>query len=245
MLNELTIIAPVFNEEESLIRFRDEMNQYLDLSNIRTEVLFVNDGSVDKSLSIIQMICDNDDRYSYLSFDTNYGLSTAIKAGIDYVNTRWVGYIDTDLQTSPMDFLHYYEFLESYSMINGIRAHRNDRFIKKMSSKVANGFRRLLINDGIADTCCPLKIIETDYAQRIPFFKGMHRFIPALIQLYGGKVKQVEVQHFPRIEGVAKYNLWNRMIGPFFDTLAFAWMKKRVIKYSIKQKKYEKETVDL
>jgi hypothetical protein len=92
-----------------------------------------------------------------------------------------------------------------------------------------------MINDGIEDTCCPLKIMETKAARTIPFFNGMHRFIPALIQLQGGTVKQIPVQHFPRIEGTAKYHLWNRLIGPFMDTLAFVWMRKRYIRYEISE----------
>jgi hypothetical protein len=125
--------------------------------------------------------------------------------------------------------------MEQYTMINGIRQNRSDTFVKKISSKIANGFRRFMINDGIEDTCCPLKIMETKAARTIPFFNGMHRFIPALIQLQGGTVKQIPVQHFPRIEGTAKYHLWNRLIGPFMDTLAFVWMRKRYIRYEISE----------
>jgi hypothetical protein len=120
-------------------------------------------------------------------------------------------------------------------MVTGIRSNRNDGFIKKISSKVANGFRRFMINDGIIDTCCPLKIIDTSYVQKIPFFKGMHRFIPALVQLQGGRVKQVKVGHYPRVAGTPKYHLLNRIIWPLCDTLAFVWMKKRWISYGLRE----------
>ena len=90
-----------------------------------------------------------------------------------------------------------------------------------------------MISDGIKDTCCPLKIMKTSFAKEMPFFTGMHRFIPALIQLQGGKVKQVPIAHYPRYAGTSKYHLWNRLIGPFFDTLAFRWIRSRYISYKV------------
>jgi glycosyltransferase involved in cell wall biosynthesis len=232
-IHNLTIIVPVYNEQESLEKFKQEMDKFLTESPINSKIFFVDDGSKDESLQLIKEICKQDANYCYLSLAENHGLSTAIKAGIDHTETDLLGYIDSDLQTSPSDFLKFIPYLEDHEMVNGIRADRNDTLIKKMSSRIANSFRRLVINDGIRDTCCPLKIIKTDYAKNMPFFKGMHRFIPALIQLQGGKVKQIEIRHFERFAGTAKYKLLNRLIGPFFDTLAFFWMKKRKIRYIV------------
>ncbi len=230
----LTVIVPVYNEEESLPKFQTEIGTFLEgLSPGTGRVLFVDDGSSDGSLEIIEEICRKDGRYTFLSLGKNCGLSAAIKAGIDCCYTPLVGYIDSDLQTSPADFAKYMEFFPEYDMVNGIRAKRQDSMVKKVSSKIANSFRRLMINDQIVDTCCPLKIIKITYARKIPFFTGMHRFLPALVQLQGGRVKQVPVAHFPRYAGTAKYNLWNRLFGPFFDTLAFIWMKRRYINYCI------------
>jgi glycosyltransferase involved in cell wall biosynthesis len=158
-------------------------------------------------------------------------LSTAIKAGFDAACSDYVGYIDADLQTTPEDFDLLIPHLDEYEMVMGIRANRNDSFVKRISSKIANGFRRFMTNDGIEDTGCPLKIIRTEYAKRIPMFNGMHRFLPALIQLQNGRVKQVPVRHFPRIAGKAKYNLANRLIAPFLDCFAYRWMKNRYISY--------------
>lgn len=229
----LTVIVPVFNEEESLDKFCEEMDRFLDATPVETRVLFVNDGSRDNSQQIMEARCAADGRYHYLVLDQNYGLSTAIKAGIDACRTHLVGYIDADLQTSPSDFNTFLAFFPEYDMVNGIRAKRQDKVIKKLSSKIANAFRRTMINDNIVDTCCPLKIMKTEFARKMPFFTGMHRFIPALIQLQGGRVKQVPVSHFPRYAGTAKYHLFNRLIGPFFDTLAFRWMRSRYINYGI------------
>lgn len=230
---ELTIVVTVYNEIESLPTFKEEMDKYLSKTTLATKILFINDGSKDGSLQLIKDICTDNQHYFYASFEKNCGLSAAIKTGIDLCDTKYFGYIDSDLQTSPEDFITYFDFLGEYSMVNGIRARRSDSVVKKMSSKIANGFRRVMINDGIQDTCCPLKIIDSQYAKKIPFFKGMHRFIPALIQLQGGKVKQLAIRHFPRYAGTAKYHLFNRLTGPFVDTFVFLWMRKRYITYKV------------
>ncbi|QNF34973.1 glycosyltransferase [Adhaeribacter swui] len=229
----LTVIVPVYNEEECLVRFCDAMDPFLEQSPMPTQVLFVNDGSRDNSLREIKHICNTKSAYSYISLDKNYGLSTAFKAGIDYAKTTYIGYIDSDLQTSPLDFLLYFPYLPEYQMVNGIRQKRKDTFVKKISSKIANSFRRRMIQDGIADTGCPLKIMDAAYAKRVPFFTGMHRFLPALFQLQGAKVKQIPVQHFERLAGYSKYHLFNRLWGPLQDTFAFRWMRKRYIRYQI------------
>ncbi|MBI9056725.1 MAG: glycosyltransferase [Labilibaculum sp.] len=230
---ELTIVVPVFNEEDNLERVKQEFDSYLSKSPYRSKVLFVNDGSSDNSQMFIESICKSSNKYSYLQLSNNMGLSAALKAGIDYANTEFVGYIDSDLQTTPFDFDLLMEYRHDYALVTGVRQNRKDSFVKNMSSKVANGFRRYMTKDTAEDTGCPLKIMKTDYAKKIPFFTGMHRFIPALIMLQDGKIKQVPVQHFPRIAGEAKYHLFNRMIGPFKDCFAYRWMKKRYINYEI------------
>jgi glycosyltransferase involved in cell wall biosynthesis len=230
---QLTIIVPVYNEADCLERFRDEMDGFLAKTPIKTSVCFVNDGSTDNSLEIIKKICNDIPSYTWITLGKNSGLSTAIKAGIDHCRTSLIGYIDADLQTTPNDFLGMLQYIPEYDMVNGIRQNRKDSFVKKMSSAIANGFRKKLIGDGIHDTCCPLKIIKSEYAQKIPFFNGMHRFIPALVQHAGGSVMQVPVSHFPRYAGEAKYHLRNRLVGPFVDSLAVAWMKRRQIHYKL------------
>lgn len=233
MRNELTIIVPVFNEEESLPSFFLEMDNFIKTVPIPSQVLFINDGSTDNSSEMLQQKCAASTHCNCISFDKNYGLSSAIKAGFDHCETSLVGYIDADLQTHPSDFLSYLSYFPEYDMVNGIRQKRKDNLIKRLSSKFANAYRRMMINDAIEDTCCPLKIIKTNYARQIPFFNGLHRFLPALVQLQGGKVKQIPISHYPRYAGTSKYHLWNRLVGPFFDILAFRWMRSRYIRYKV------------
>ncbi|WP_313387059.1 glycosyltransferase family 2 protein [Chishuiella sp.] len=236
MLAEFTIIIPIYNEEDNLLRLEKEMNQFLNISIKKTEILLIDDGSKDKSLSIIKEICERNEAFHYISFDKNYGLSAAIKAGFDTVSSKLVGYIDADLQTAPEDFNKLLALSDKYDLVTGVRADRKDSFVKNMSSKIANSIRRSFTNDGMDDTGCPLKVINTEKAKKIPMFKGLHRFLPAMILLQNGTVKQVAVQHFPRIAGQSKFNLWNRLLGPLMDCFAFVWMKKKYINYNIHEK---------
>ena len=231
----LTIIVPVFNEEGNVERLEKELGNFLKIANVSSCVLFVNDGSNDNSGTLLKGICQTHPDFFYLELAKNCGLSAAMKAGIDYSHSEYVGYIDADLQTSPEDFNLLLKHIESYEMVMGIRTGRKDSIVKNLSSRIANGFRRFMTHDGVEDTGCPLKILHTEYAKRIPFFTGMHRFLPALIQLQYGKVKQIPVRHFPRIAGKSKYHLWNRLIGPFKDCFAYRWMKKRYINYQISE----------
>ena len=231
-----TIVVPVYNEEENLERVEKELSSYIKIASVTTSILFVNDGSKDKSQNLIETICERNDAFNFISFKENRGLSAAIKAGFEHVESELVGYIDSDLQTAPEDFNLLLKHTKDYHLVTGVRANRKDSFVKNMSSKIANCIRRAFTKDGMDDTGCPLKIIHTDYAKRIPMFKGLHRFLPAMIMLQNGKVIQIPVQHFPRIAGTAKYGLWNRLLGPLMDCFAYLWMKKKYINYSIDKK---------
>lgn len=230
---KLTIIVPVYNEEGNILRLEKELASFLQISKLSSCVLFVNDGSTDTSEQLIQEACARNAAFFHIRLAKNGGLSAAMKAGIDVAYSEYVGYIDADLQTTPEDFNLLLEHVDRYEMVMGIRTGRKDSLVKNMSSRIANGFRRSMTHDGVEDTGCPLKVLKTAYAKRIPFFTGMHRFLPALIQLQQGKVKQIPVRHFPRIAGKSKYHLWNRLAGPFKDCFAYRWMKKRYINYEI------------
>jgi len=233
---EFTIIVPVYNEEENLERVEKELLAYTKIASKKTSILFVNDGSSDNSQTLIEAICKRNEAFNFISFKDNRGLSAAIKAGFDTVESPLVGYIDSDLQTDPEDFNLLLKHIDEYDLVTGVRADRKDKFVKNISSKIANGIRRTFTHDGMDDTGCPLKVIKTDYAKRIPMFKGLHRFLPAMILLQNGKIIQVPVKHFPRTAGTAKFGLWNRLIGPLMDCFAYLWMKKKYINYEIKSK---------
>ncbi|MDF2158505.1 glycosyltransferase family 2 protein [Algoriphagus sp. CAU 1675] len=230
----ICIIIPVYNEEEAIPGLLDAFIPYFKETTLEAQVLVVNDGSKDSSLDRIRELCRQDSRFHYISFESNRGLSSAIKAGFDEAKTDWVGYIDADLQTSPMDFLKFEPYLDSYDLVMGNRAaNRKDTLMKRFSSRFANWFRDSLLHDGVHDSGCPLKILRRDLAVSLPFFVGMHRFIPALVLMKGGKLIEIQVSHFPRTTGKSKFNLWNRLLSPLMDTLAVRWMMKRNISYRI------------
>lgn len=230
---QLTVIVPVYNEDGNMIRLEKELGNFLKISKVTACILFVNDGSTDTSEKLICEICSHNADFFYISLVSNGGLSSAMKAGIDHTESFYVGYIDADLQTTPEDFNLLLEYTSDYELVMGIRTGRKDSLVKNISSRIANSFRRSMTHDGVEDTGCPLKILHTDYAKKIPFFTGMHRFLPALVQLQNGKVKQVPVRHFVRMAGKSKYNLANRLTGPSKDCFAYRWMKKRYINYNI------------
>ena len=233
---EFTIIVPVYNEEENLQRVEKELLAYTKIATKKTSILFVNDGSKDNSQTLIEAICSRNEAFHFICFKENRGLSAAIKAGFDHVESPLLVYIDSDLQTAPEDFNLLLEHIGEYDLVTGVRDDRKDKFVKNMSSTIANGIRRAFTNDGMDDTGCPLKVIKTDYAKRIPMFKGLHRFLPAMILLQNGKVLQVPIRHFPRLAGTANFGLWNRLLGPLMDCFAYLWMKKKYINYEIKSK---------
>lgn len=230
----LTIIVPVFNEADNMDRLESVLSDFLPNCLVSACVLFVDDGSRDSSLDGIRGICSRQKGFFYISFEKNAGLSAAIKAGFDYAESEYVGYMDADLQTAPEDFNLLLREIPDCSMVIGIRADRKDPFFKNLQSRIANGFRRMMTHDGAVDTGCPLKILRTDVARRIPMFKGMHRFLPALVLLQDGcTYRQVPVRHFPREAGKSKFHLWNRLWGPFADCFAYRWMKSRYCNYKV------------
>ena len=231
---QFTIIVPVYNEQDNIIRLESELSSYLKTAKMKSCILFVDDGSIDESEPMLRDVCTRHSDMFYISFERNRGLSAALKAGIDYSFSDYIGYIDADLQTTPEDFNILIEYAPQYAMVMGIRAERKDSFVKKVSSRLANGFRKMMTKDKAIDTGCPLKIIKRECAKRLPLFNGMHRFLPALIMLQtGGDFMQFPVRHFPRIAGKSKYNMWNRITGPLLDCFAYCWMKKRYINYSV------------
>lgn len=231
---QFTVIVPVFEEEGNIIRLESELASFLKSAGMRSCILFVDDGSRDRSGEMLRELCARYDDMFFISLDENRGLSAALKVGIDNTYSEYVGYMDADLQTTPEDFNILLASAPQYAMVMGIRTHRKDNFVKRFSSGFANSFRKAMTHDDAIDTGCPLKVLKTGYAKRLPLFDGMHRFLPALILLQkGGSYKQVSVRHFPRIAGKSKYHLWNRLIGPLHDCFAYRWMKKRYINYSI------------
>ena len=233
--NGLTVVIPIFNEAEGIYRVLPAFEDYIKQSKFEVKLLLVNDGSTDNSLAEIKKISTWNEGVNYISFDKNAGLSAAIRAGFEHATTEWVGYIDADLQTDPIDFLKLEKMVPEYDLVTGKREGRKDSKVKNMSSTFANWFRDSMLHDGVQDSGCPLKIMNRTMALNMPFFKGMHRFFPALALIQGKKIIEIPVSHYPRITGKSKFNLWNRLLSPLQDTIALRWLGKRQVKYKISE----------
>lgn len=229
-----TIVVPVYNEQENLGRLAERLAGYLPQCSRKACVLLVDDGSTDGSAEEIRRICAERPDFYYVAFARNRGLTAALKAGFDHCCSPLVGYIDADLQTAPEDFERLLAEIDGTDLVTGIRTDRQDSLSKKLQSRIANGWRRMMTGDGAVDTGCPLKVFRTEVARQLPLFKGMHRFFPALVRLReGGSYRQVAVRAFPRTAGKSKYHLWNRLWAPFIDCFAYRWMKKRYTEYTV------------
>ncbi|PKD17125.1 dolichol-phosphate mannosyltransferase [Salegentibacter salinarum] len=233
---QFTIIVPVYNEIESLPRLFEYLQAYLKSASLKSCVLLVDDGSGDGSASAIEKFCIDHEDFNCLLFDKNYGKGAALKAAFDYTKTPLLGYLDADLQTHPEDFELLLPFINDFGLVTGWRKNRKDTLVKRISSKTGNAVRIFFTHDNIHDTGCPLKIMHTEYAKKIPMFKGLQRFLPAMILLQQKEIKEVVINHYPRIEGKSKYNFKNRFLGPLIDCFAYVWIKKSYIDYSIKAK---------
>lgn len=226
---DLTVVVPVYNEQESLPSLFTALQQYAQKSSMRVCFLCVNDGSADRSLELIEQQVVHHEHFYYISLEQRTGLTGALKAGFHCATTPWVGYIDADLQTFPEDFELLWQKHKEGDLICGIRAKRHDSWSKKIQSRLANKIRNAITHDGFSDTNCPLKIMRTSLAQSLPLFSGMHRFLPALTLLQGKKVVAIAVRHQERKHGTSKFNFFNRAFAGAYDLLAFVWMRRRYV----------------
>ena len=230
---ELTVVIPVYNEQESLPDLFTALSSYKQKASVKVSFLFVNDGSSDDLLNLIKQFCMLAADFFYISLEKRSGLTGALKAGFSQVKSDWVGYMDADLQTFPDDFELLLKNRYQGDLICGIRTKRHDSFSKKIQSKLANKIRNLVTHDGILDTNCPLKIGRTELLNSLPLFSGMHRFLPALVKMTGHRVYTIPVRHQERKHGTSKFNLANRVFSGLEDLLAFAWMRSRYLEPSV------------
>ena len=207
------------------------------------EIVFVDDGSTDASGTIFQELVQANPEIRVIFLDRNHGQTAAFDAGFRHAKGALIVTLDGDLQYDPNDIGKLLPLASQYDVVCGRRERRNDNLIRRFSSRLANGVRNAVIHDGIQDTGCSLKVFKRSVLERIPLFKGMHRFFPALAQMYGFSVTEVPVQHFPRIHGLSKYGVGNRLFASLYDLFAVRWMQTRCLSYKIKDRvdKHEDE----
>lgn len=235
---KISLVIPVYNEADNLPRLYEEVVAALVTIDREWELLFIDDGSRDLSLKVMRELAGKDSRVRFLSFEKNCGQSAAFAAGFREASGEVVVTMDADLQNDPRDIpamLATYE-QRGMDMVIGWRAKRQDSWVKKVASKIANGVRNRISRETVRDTGCSLKVMRTSMLRQIPMFTGMHRFLPTLMKLEGARVAEMKVNHRPRHTGVSKYGVWDRALAATYDLLAVRWMQKRHIRYRVQER---------
>jgi dolichol-phosphate mannosyltransferase len=229
MTPEVSVIIPVFNEEGSVTQLQTELE--LALHGISHELLFVDDGSRDRTVERI----NRSPSVRILEFEKNTGQSAAMYAGLAAANGKVLILIDGDLQNDPGDIAKLLAEIErGADLVCGYRLNRRDTWFKRFQSKIANRVRSRFTKDGVRDTGCTLKAMRRECRAALIPFHGMHRFIPALIKGLGYKITEIPVNHRPRQHGSSKYNFGNRALRATIDMFGVRWFLERQIKFAIK-----------
>lgn len=236
---DLSLVAPVYNEKEGIADFLVEADRELRALNRTYEIVCADDGSSDGSREILLKAKAKYPALRVVCLKGNHGQTAAFDAGIKAARGRVIVLIDADMQNDPADIGKLLEALEGPgkpTVAAGRRVKRNDSWLRRVSSKIANAVRIRLSGDPIKDTGCSLKAFRADVLKRVKLYSGMHRFLTTLIRMEGGTVVEVPVNHRPRTKGQAKYGVWNRVFRAFVDLFAVRWMQKRYLRYEAEEK---------
>jgi glycosyltransferase involved in cell wall biosynthesis len=232
----LSICIPMKNEEHNVAPLVSAIISALEHHDNRAfEIIFADDGSIDGTLTMIREESQKDTRVRYVSFDRNYGQTTALVAGLRAARGSVIATMDGDLQNDPADIPNMLAVLEDCDMVCGIRQKRMDTWTRRISSRIANTVRNKLTHDDIIDVGCSLRVFKRECFTSIKLYEGMHRFFPTLVKMEGFKIRQVPVNHRPRARGQTKYGVRNRLFVGIKDLLAVRWMQSRHIRYTIKE----------
>ncbi len=227
----ISVVVPLFNEEENVPILQDELTRAL--AGLDYEIIFVDDGSSDATVARIEP----DARVRILPFAHNAGQSAAMYAGLHEARGAVTVLIDGDLQNDPADIPKLLREIDrGADLVCGYRAQRKDTTVKRLTSRVANFVRSRFTKDGVRDTGCTLKAMRRECIAALVPFKGMHRFIPALVKGAGYSLVEVPVNHRPRKFGVSKYGLGNRDIRATVDMFGVRWLLSRQLQYCMRNK---------
>jgi dolichol-phosphate mannosyltransferase len=227
----ISVVVPLFNEEESIAILQTELRTAL--SGLDYEIIFVDDGSVDRTAERIETTPN----IRLIRFEKNSGQSAAIYAGLTAARGGTVVIIDGDLQNDPADIPKLLaEIARGADLVCGYRIKRRDTVAKRLTSRIANAVRSRYTKDGVRDTGCTLKAMQRECVSALFPFKGMHRFIPALVKAAGYRLVEIPVNHRPRRFGQSKYGLGNRALRATIDMFGVRWLLSRRLNYKIREK---------
>ncbi len=225
----VSVVVPLFNEEESVTTLQNELTSAL--RGLDYEIVYVDDGSRDGTVTHITP----DARVRVLRFEKNAGQSAAMFAGLQAARGAVAVLIDGDLQNDPADIPRLLAEIErGADLVCGYRARRKDTLVKRLTSRIANFVRSRFTKDGVRDTGCTLKAMRRECIAALVPFKGMHRFIPALIKGADYRLVEIPVNHRPRQFGQSKYGLGNRAVRATIDMFGVRWLLSRQLRYKMR-----------
>jgi dolichol-phosphate mannosyltransferase len=226
----VSVIVPVFNEEDNISILQKELGAAL--TGLDYEIIFVDDGSSDRTAKRIE----RGPRIQVLRFEKNTGQSAAMYAGLSAARGVNLVLIDGDLQNDPADIPRLLAEIEhGADLVCGYRQKRKDTAVKRLTSRIANSVRSRFTKDGVRDTGCSLKAMRRECVGALIPFKGMHRFIPALIKGAGYRLVELPVSHRPRRFGQSKYGLRNRALRATIDMFGVRWLLSRQVNYKLRR----------
>jgi dolichol-phosphate mannosyltransferase len=233
MTPHLSVVFPVYNEEQNVPILLDEIAKALDGKGWTYEIVAADDGSTDGSLAALRAARAKHPMLRIIALEKNSGQTAALDAAWRAARGQYVVSLDADLQNDPADIPAMMKKLDDLGvdMVIGVRVNRNDTFSRKLQSKIGNGVRNWITHDQITDTGCSLKLVRREAIDRVKLYTGMHRFLPTLVRMQGYKVAEMPVNHRARQYGVSKYGAMNRAFRGLADCLAVRWMSKRVLDY--------------
>lgn len=232
---QYSIVIPFKNEEENVKDLIEELEPVMHGLNQPWELICIEDGSTDQTLSILNKLAKEKPYLRLVIFTKNYGQSSAFDAGFKAAKGEFVITLDGDRQNDPADIPHLLKLIPTCDLVCGHRVNRRDPWSKKITSFFANRVRRGMALDQVHDTGCSLKVYRKSCLEQIKMYNGMHRFLPALFAIEGFRIRELPVNHRERVKGKTKYNFFNRSFNTIADMLAVRWMKKRQLHYKIKE----------
>jgi len=228
---KLSIIVPVYNEQDNIKPLYKQILKSIEPLNISWELILVDDGSQDKSQAVCQELAKNDPTHtSVIVLRRNFGQTAAIAAGIDHARGEVIVLLDADMQNDPADIPRLLDALKVCDVVCGYRANRRDTWSRRAASRIANAFRNAVTRDGIRDTGCSLKAFRRECAADLPPLNGMHRFMPAYFRLHGRRIEQIPVNHRARKHGRSKYTNLKRLPATLLDLFGFWWYRRRLLR---------------
>jgi dolichol-phosphate mannosyltransferase len=230
----LSVVIPVHDEADNVGPLAAEIHAALD-GRVEFEIVYVDDASGDDTPQRLRELARNDPRLRVLRHRVNAGQSTALLTGVRHARGALIATLDGDGQNDPADIpallARWHDEqragAEGPLLIAGWRASRRDTWIRRLSSRIANGVRRRVLGDGTPDTGCGLKLFRRDDFLALPYFDHLHRFLPALVIRHGGRVVSVPVNHRPRLRGRSHYGVGNRLFVGIVDMGGVLWLRRR------------------